>query len=863
MTFVLRMAGREMRASWRRLLFFFICVAIGVAGIVALRSVIQNIRGTLVQEAKTLTAADLVIQSNRPWSADARAIIDRSLAAYPVSGRTESIETMTMSRPVEETKSVATMIELRALQPGFPLYGDIVLESGRPYSHELLENHGALVRPELLTRLGISVGDGVVIGGQTYTVRDVIVKEAGQPLGVFRFGPRVLVDYDDLADSEILGVGGRIRYQILLRTDEASIDAMETTLEEALGGEYASVNTYRETGDRLGRRLTRAEDYLSLAGFVIVILGGIGIWSVIGVFMKRKLKSIAILKCLGASTRQIFGIYLIQVVGLGLCGSLLGLVIAHFAVESVPPGVVVGLAMEDYGVTLSAALQGVGIGVLVSVLFSLIPLMESRHIKPLLLLRHQTEERTAASKVAGSPGGLGRWLRLGRLGHLDRWELVAAGGVLLALVALASWQAGDLEVGLLVTTSFAAVAAVLHLSGVLLVRAIEPFGRKGSFPFRHAVLSLSRPGNQTRMVLLAVGLGTFFILGTRGTEANLLEQFRTELEDDAPDMFLVDLQPSQVELAEQRLLSLGARGVRMVPVLRARVTGVQGRNVHLEGYEEVREERRLRREFTVTYRNHLEANETILDGSFWDESPSTDAEVSIEEDFQEDVGIQVGDVMRFDILGREVSARVTSIRDVDWDDARNGGFMFVFRPGALTDAPHTFLGFVKAPFDATARATLQRDIVTEFPNVSIVDLREILLTLRGVVEKLALAVTLVGAIALISGAMILVGSVAMTKFQRQYEASILRTLGASGKTVRKMVLLEYGTLGALAGAVGGLGAPVLTWVFCKHLFDIPWQPNLVMSLLGIPLTALGVTVVGMATTMDILRRKPIAILRAE
>ena len=851
MNFVFRMAGREMRASWRRLVFFFICVAIGVAAIVALRSVVQNIRATLVQEAKTLTAADVIVQSDRPWDDGTRAIMDQSLAAFPVTARTESIETMTMTAPADEDKEIATMIELRALQPAFPLYGDLVLESGRPYSHHLLENRGALVRPELLTRLGIQVGDGVAIGGQVYTVRDVIVKEPGQPLGVFRFGPRVLVDYDDLVRSELLGVGGRVRYQVLLRTDEASIDPLIGTLTEALRREYVSVRSYRETGDQLGRRLGRAEDYLSLVGFVIVILGGIGIWSVVGVFMRRKLKSIAILKCVGASTKQIFGVYLIQVVGLGLGGSVLGLGLAHLAVESVPPGVVVGLSMEGYGITWSAVLQGVGIGVLVSVLFSLIPLMESRRIKPLLLLRQQMDRPAASGK------------KTGRLGTIDVWELVAAGAVLIALIALASWQAGDFEVGLMVTTSFAVVAVVLHLTGMLLVRAIEPLGRKGSFPFRHAVLGLSRPGNQTRMILLVVGLGTFFILGTRGIEANLLEQFRMELEDDAPDMFLVDLQPDQVTPAEERLMSLGAREVRMVPVLRARVTGVQGRDVTLQGYEEVREERRLRREFTVTYRDHLEANERILEGRFWDPTPSSEAEVSIEDDFQEDVGIQVGDMMRFDILGREVGARVTSIRDVEWDDARNGGFMFVFRPGALANAPHTFLGFVKAPLDSLARAKLQRDIVAEFPNVSIVDLRDILLTLHGVVEKLALAVTLVGAIALISGVMILVGSVAMTKFQRQYEASILRTLGASGKTVRRMVLLEYGTLGALAGTVGGLGAPLLTWVLCEHLFDVPWQPNLAWSLYAIPLTALGVTIVGMATTLDILRNKPLAILRAE
>ncbi len=837
-----------MRASWRRLLFFFICVAIGVAAIVALRSVIQNIRATLVKEAKTLTAAAVIVQSSQPWANDTRALIDERLSDYTILGRTEAIETATMARPVNDENAVATMIELRALQSEFPLYGELLLESGRPYSHELFRERGAVVRPELLTRLGIDVGDGMTIGGQRYTVRDVIAKEPGQRLGVFRFGPRVLVDYDDFTKSELFGVGGRVRYQILLRTYEASIEPLVETLEQAIASEYAWVRSYRENGDRIGRRLERAENYLSLVGFVIVILGGIGIWSVVGVFMRRRLRSIAILKCVGASTKQIFGIYLLQVLFLGLGGSVLGLVIAHFGVEAVPPGVVAGLRMDDYGLTGSAMLQGIGIGILVSVLFSLIPLMESRHIKPLLLLRQEVDRSVIQGKS--------RWQAV------DRWELGAAAIVLLALLALASWQAGSLRVGLFVTIGFAAVALVLHLTGSLLVGLVRPLGRRGWFPLRHAVLSLSRPGNQTRMVLLAVGLGTFFILGTRGTETNLLEQFTLELRDDAPDMFLIDVQPDQAEPAEKLLMSLGAREVRMVPVLRARVTAVQGAELNLEGYEEVREHRWLGREFTVTYRDHLDPNEQVVEGRFWDATPSTEAEVSVEPGLQEDFGIQVGDTMRFDILGRAVSARVTSIREVDWNDARNGGFMFVFRPGALANAPHTFLGFVKAPLDTMARARMQRDVISEFQNVSVVDLRDILLILHGLVEKLALAITLVGAIALLSGAMILVGSVAMTKFQRQYESSILRTLGASGKTIRTMVLLEYGTLGALAGAVGGLGAPLLTWVLCRYLFEIPWQPNFWLSLAGIPLTALGVSLVGIVTTMDILRKKPLAVLRA-
>jgi putative ABC transport system permease protein len=672
----------------------------------------------------------------------------------------------------------------------------------------------------------------------------------------------VLVDYQDLKDSELLGFGSRVRYQILLRMKEAGIEPLVSTLRNELKDDFVTVRSYRETGDRIGRRLARAENYLSLVGFVIVIMGGIGIWSVVRVFMRRKLKSIAILKCMGASTKQIFGTYLLQVLGLGVGGSLLGLGIAYLAVEAVPPGVVAGLDMTDYGLTVSAIVQGVGIGILVSVLFSLIPLMESRHIKPLLLLRQEISLGAMGESLAHGPAS--RWRRtVSPIAAVDRWEIIASALVLVALVTLATWQAGSLKVGLFVSGAFVAAATVLHLTGIVLVRAIQPLGRRAWFPLRRAVLSLSRPGNQTRMVLLAVGLGTFFILGTRGTETNLLEQFAVELREDAPDMFLVDVQPDQMPPLADLLGSLGARQVRMVPVLRARVTGVQGRELNLDGYDEVREHSWLGREFTVTYRESLEPNERILEGRFWDPSPSDEAEVSIEEGLQDRFGIHVGDTMRFDILGRAMSARVTSIREVDWNDARNGGFMFLFRPGALESAPHTFLGFVKAPLDMSTRARLQRDVIARFQNVSIVDLRDILLSIQAVVEKLALAISFVGAIAVLSGGMILVGSVAMTKFQRQYEASILRTLGASAKTVRTMVLLEYGTLGALAGAVGSLGAPLLTWVLSHHLFEIPWHPDFLLSLYGIPLTALGVSAVGLVTSRDILKKKPLTILRAE
>lgn len=857
MGFELRMMAREMRASWRRLIFFFLCLALGVAAIVGLRSVIQSIQIALSREARSLTAADIRIQTNRPWTDETRAKIEARLASMPDSESIESVETTTMVRPAENAGGATTMVELRAVEPGFPFYGSLVLDSGRTYSHEIIEDHGALVRPELLTLLDLEVGDSILIGGVAFTVRDVIVREPGRSLSMFSLGPRVLIDFADLDETGLIRFGSRVRYQLLVRVgDSEAIDPLMSWLEEDLKEEFVRVRSFRETGDRVSRRLSRAEDYLSLAGFVIMILGGIGVWSVVRVFVHQKLKSIAVLKCLGATSRRILHVYVLQVVFLGLAGSVLGVGLARLGLAAVPAGLAGDLETVAYGLTGSAVIQGVGIGVLVSLLFSVVPLLEIRRVKPQRLLR--PGDTAGASPAPSTFARLATVLR-----RLDREQVLAATIVLTALVILAIWQAGSSRVALHVCGGFVAVAILLHLTASGLVRAIQPLGDKAWFPLRHAVLSLSRPGNQTRVILLAVGLGSFFLLAIYTLEAGLVGRIDVELQDDAPDLFVIDVQQDQAEDLETRAWRLGATHVNLVPVLRARVIGVDGNNVRLDGYDEVRERGWLGREYVITYRSHLESNERILAGRFWDPTPSEDLEVSIEENLNEDFGIGVGDRIRFDVLGRELSARVTSIRDVEWSDSRNGGFMFVFRPGVLEMAPHTYVGFIKGPTDTDARAAFQRDLVIDFQNLSILDLQQVLRDLRAIVDKVSLAVSIVGGIALLTGALILIGSLTMTKFQRRYETAIFRTVGAKRRAITTMMLLEYGTLGVLAGFIGALGALGFTWVMSTRVLEIPWTPQLARSVLGIVLTAVGVSVVGVVATFDVINHKPLSILRAE
>jgi putative ABC transport system permease protein len=567
---------------------------------------------------------------------------------------------------------------------------------------------------------------------------------------------------------------------------------------------------------------------------------------VIRVFMQQKLKTIAILKCVGSTTRQILAIYVVQVVGMGLVGSMLGVALAGGALLWVRPAVADAVGVDAaLSLTGSAVVQGTGIGVLVSLLFALVPLLDVRHVRPSLLLR-----------VSDGSGAARDWAR---------YTAVLVIGA--ALVALAAWQAGSWRVGAVLAGGFAGVSATLVGSGVLLVKAIRPLQRSRSLIVRYAARRVGRPGSQVRAVLLAVGLGAFMVVGVRALQDSLLSAFQVNVRADAPDMFLIDVQPDQAD-AVRAFLVRPDGGMRdaplLIPVLRGRVTGIRGRRVSLDGYEDVRGQGGgLGREYAVTYRPRLERNERVVSGRFWPPTPADTAEVSIEKGMADRQQLGLGDVIRFDILGRVFEARVTSVRKVEWADARAGGFMFVFRPGVLDAAPHTFIAPFKGPGDPWRRARFQRDLTERFPNVSVIDVREVLAAVTRVLGIVTLAVTVVGSIVLFSGILILVGSIAMTRFQRIYETAILKTLGATTGRIAAMLAVEYGLLGLLAGVIGSAGALLLSWAVCDYVLDVPWYPSPGLAISGVAASSALVTVVGILASLDVLRRKPLATLRAE
>ena len=850
MMFVTRMIARELRSSWRRLLFFFICIAIGVGAIVALRSVIQSVRQTFAGEARSLITADAIITSNQVIKPELVATIDQRLAAAGATSM-RSVEIATMVRAADVAEARTRMVELRAVEPGFPYYGRMTLAGGQPYSYDLLKGGGVLVRPELQAQLGVKVGDTLTIGEGRFEIRGVIESEPGRRLGAFSLGPRVFVALADFEKTGLLTFGSRASHQRLVKAPDATLDALVASLRGDFSNEFARVRSYKATEDDIGENFARAEDYLSLVGLVIVILGGIGVSSVTRVFVQQKIRSIAVLKCVGARSSQLLVIYLAQVIILGLAGSVLGVLLAALAIAAIPatlaaaatPGVTI-----HYGVTGPAVLQGLGIGLLVSVLFALVPLLDVRHVKPSRLLRDESTSRSPRSGPDCRAGLRGR-----RTG--------AAHGVAGRVVAHRPGRHGRAR-------RHRRRPAISP--GVLLIKLIRPLARSRWFALRHAVLQLSRPGSQVRIVLLAVGLGSFFIIGVRSLQENLIAQFAVDLSPDAPDMFLLDIQSDQVAAVRAAVTArqdAGAPPPRLIPVLRARVVAVQGGELQLENYEDVRGRGSLAREYTITYRPGLENNERIVEGAFWGETAAQPApnapgpahrarcpspRCRSRRAFATASGSKWGTPCASTCWDGPSTPASPASGTSNGATAAPAASCSSSAPASSTRRRMASIAFFRGPADPVARGRLQAELVTVAPNVSVIDGREILQTIKAVVDNVTLAVTVVGSLVVLSGLLILIGAVAMTKFRRVYEAAIFKTLGATRRVIASVLLVEYGLLGALAGAIGSLGALGLTWGISRFALDIPFTPLPLLTLGGVAVTAVLVAVVGVTSSWDVL-----------
>jgi putative ABC transport system permease protein len=823
------MARRELRASWRRLLFFFACIAIGVGAIVAGRSMLQNANIAISAEARTLLTADVQVDSNRPWTPEILAAIDHIAQPF-AEGRAETIESPTMLRPADPAHEGAMMVELKGIDSAFPLVGEFKLANGEPVTYSLIENSGAVVSVALLDRLKLQVGDDVKIGNSTFQIRGVIDQEPGGGSG-FRVGPRVFIERTAVESAGLTGFGSRARRKIFFTTQVNNIKPLVRQLRDEMKNNLVNVRSYKESQENLSEQFSRAEDYSSLTGLVILVLGGIGISNVTRVFIEQKKKTIAVLKCVGATGTRITIAYLAQVLTMGVVGSALGLMfgkgvlilIQQIFADKLP-------VYMTYGLRWGAAAQGLLVGILISVLFSALPLLRIRHIKPNVLLRESAISKRGAIDVL-------------------RWA--TAGVVILGLLLVVSWQAGGIRVGLFFLGGLAVTAGALYLAATLLILLVRRTRTFTSFALKQAINSLHRPGNQTRVIIMVVGLGVFLVISIQSLQSNLIREFDLGRNGSIPNMFLIDVQKDQEQGLSDLILQTTGERPLLVPTIRLRVLAINGKEIDFSDAEMKRDRGRLSREYVVTYRPGLEQNEKIIGGHFWDATPSAEPEISIEESMRGMLGLEVGGDMTFDLQGRKLTAKVTSVRHVDWRNSRTG-FMVLFRPGTLENAPQMMVGALNGPIGELERSRFQRTIVDKYPNVSVIDVVDVVRAIERIVRNITLAVSFVGAFVLLSGSLILIGSLFMTKFERVYEVAVLKTLGAKQRMLLKILLAEYGLIGLVSGVIGSLAAVGLSYVTSRWVFEIPWSFTPIVNFGGVAATIILVTVVGTLATYDVL-----------
>lgn len=832
------MAWRETRGAWRHVALFVTCIALGVAALVGVGSLAATLERTLGREARALMGGDLELRSSRPL--DARAA--RELRALSEGAITTDIrELVGMVRNPRDGKSA--LVELKAVGAAYPVYGR--LETSPPGGlTERLAGGGALVEAPLLARLGLSVGDRIIIGTASFTVRGVITREPDRASGLFSVGPRVLITADALDRTGLVQFGSRVRHRTLVRLPPGTpAGRVREDLARALDDPGVRIVAFDEGQGGLRRFFSQLTTYLGLVGLVSLLVGGIGVASAVRTFIRRRTPTIAILKCVGATSRMLFAIYLIQTLALGLAGSVLGaalgLVLQPLAIRTLA-----GLAPFPLApaLDLGTLLRAIVMGVLTTGLVALWPLLLLRAIAPSVILRQDVEPSRRRRP----------WL--------------AVLPIVTGLGALALWQAGSLKVGSIFV--LAALGALLGLAGLGrgVVRLAWAIPRVRSLAWRQGMANLRRPGGHVGGVVTALGVGVMLLVAIGLLEDALDRQIDHEQRREAPSFFFIDVQADQRE--DFVRLVAGAAGVSpaLTPVVRARLASVKGEQVGRPLVERRRAVGQdalwyLTREYVLTSLADAPSTNVIVRGRWW--SPPEAAErprASVEEAAAKALGVDVGDTLGFDVQGVRVDTLVTSIRKVDWQSFSTNFFVIV-SPGALEGAPTTFVATARVP--QTAEARVQDAVVAAFPNITVVPVRDILQRAAGILAQIAFAIRAIAVFSIAAGLTVMTGTLVASRWQRLAESAILRTLGASRSAVARIFAVEYACLGATAGLGGSALAALLAWIVERFVLEVPVALAPHVLALGVALAILTALGVGFLATFRILGQPPLAVLRGE
>jgi len=835
-----RLACRELRGGVRGFRIFLACLVLGVTAIAGIGSLGASVTAGLRADGAALLGGDVAVRVlYHPATAEERRFLEQSGAV------SEVVTMRAMARSSDNAKQ--SLAELKAVDATYPLYGALSLDPARPLAETLAERggmFGAAVDPAVASRLGLATGDRFRVGDAVFELRALIAHEPDASLTGLAFGPRITIAAAALPQTGLIHPGALVGYEYRLKLP-AGTDAAAWT--EAARAAFPDAGWQIRTADRAAPSLQRLIDriafFLDLAGITALLVGGIGIGNAVAGYVQSKTGTIATLKCLGAPNRLVFAAYLAQVLALALVGIVVALVLGALLPAAAVPLIArlfpVAPRLGIYPLPLAEAALA---GLLATLAFSLWPLAAIGRVAPGALFRD-----TVAPARRRPP-----------LAAIAATAMAAAG--LAALIVLA---APDRIVALWYIAGAVAAFAVFRGAGALIVRAARRLGRSrwiAARPLiRLALANLHRPGAPTARIVLSLGIGLSVLAAVALVEGNLADEIDTRLADRAPSYFFIDIQPDQLAGFEALVGATAGASLQQVPMLRGRITRLNGAAVETAA---VAPDARwaLRSDRGLTYAATPPAGARIVAGKWWPQGYNGPPLVSFDAELAHGMGLKVGDTLTVNLLGREITATIANLRQIDW--ARLGiNFAIVFAPGTLEAAPQTHLAAVYLP--QSEEEPLVRRVVAQYPNVTAIPVREALATVANIVGAIGTAIRLVAAVALAAGLLVLGGAVAAGHRRRVYDAVVLKVLGATRPMLAASFLAEYGLLAvATALVAAGIGTAA-AWALVTRALHMDFvffpAPLLWLFVLAMPATA----ALGFVGTWRALGSQPAAVLRYE
>ena len=823
--FALRSFGRELRSGEVLVLLF--SVALAVAALTAVGFLTDRIGKAVARQANEVLAADLRLRSQEP--------IPETWRARAQEFDLQTAETNTFPSVVF-AGDLSALATIKAVSETYPLRGNVRVSDTLFGEQRVVDNTPARGKAwadgALLARINADVGDRLTVGSLELEVTAVLTYRPDQSMGFASLAPSLLINIEDIAASGLISEGSRVGYALLVAGNEDAVNEFDAAIQPELPDAVRSSNR-EESSERAYRAADRAQRFLSLTAVISLLLSAVAVAMSARRFAHRRMDTVALMKSLGATQRFVISVSVVQLVLLGVLGVVVGSIIG-FVAEEILTIILADLIASDLpDIGIMPVVLACGSAMVLLVGFALPSLIQLRNTPPLRVLRHDV--------MPPAPS-----------------RMLVAGLALAAVAALLYRSVGDAQMLAIMLGGIVVIAIALYLVGRGLVATMGHFRSGVGVAWRYGLANVARRGRDSAVQVVAFGLGLTVLLLLTIVRTDLLEGWRQTLDEDAPNHFMINIQPHELESVANIYRSAGVEPPEFVPMIRARMSTINDVSVKDREYPDPGGQWMANREANLSFASNLSASNEIVEGEWWPEDYDGPPLVSIEEEAALETGLTIGDRMTFIVAGREVDATIGSVRKINWDSFQPNFFM-VFSPGALDGLPTTYIASLRLEKE---QQPVLVTLVRTHPSISVIDLDSILQQIRGIVQKASLAVQAVFVFTLAAGIAVLFAAVQSTIDERRFESAMLRALGARKRTVFAGVMAEFAALGAAAGILASAGASILAAIVATRLFELPYEFNPLLWVTGVAAGVFIVCASGFVAARGAVNAPPVDVLRA-